>query len=936
MTRSPQSSTLPARAGLFAGAIASLLAPGALAGAERAAALTSRSAFNPGEAALAPTRPMAQGATDDARDLSGMFGAVTRGAPGASSDGAIGTLDWDMENLPLLPAPMTGFFPVTWGGAWAGFTGGIALGAVTAPLVPPQFGAVNEPIGGNATVKMRAIASPAFGPNAFFGRWARMDLRKTPPPSGPRHVIRPDSGQNLRITQEVYLTAITSLWTSEPTYVSSGFIIGRLLWGGQNSTTGIGLPVGPIPDFYTLGPDPQSFLTGLFVPCSYPAGHPQAGQSVPAPVAQWFKAIHETTVSGNLIHRIDLLDGQGEIEIYNNMSIQVGRVDRMAYSGGFETENDAMYVDNLHMEGVEFVLPTAPALTCSMGTLGDDFEWMFPGPIVGQSTVVFDALSAKAYIKDNAWTSGNQAVCRTVFFNDDRYRRENGRTLPFTVALPLTPWRLCVDLELTPASGDPYETVQVVAPVSLTDNSFITRLFIGRYDPNGSPQFSHNLFVQVNPDYVPIDDENSPLPYLPGPNGNGGVPVVGTDIVDTGVAWPFGGPHAVCFEVANNRAMTISLDGVPIHTGTAFVNSLDRLDFESENNSAGVGDEFCFDNISLTCSDLPPCLSCPGFSLPYLDDLEWAIPNVTIGIQDDDNNPATPFRWASGPNTPVVHITIGGRTSNVLQMENLFRDTPAAAPNTAGFLSFTQASTALPSVTASPTRGWVAGALMLLTDNATSRTWSAASATFTAFQFARVAGLTYSSVTQTFWFQKMAPTVPNPFATTWVDTGATLASVGAGLNQWFEVTVVRSLSGTLHFRIDGAPLRYVGGANNGQIAFVQPLESSANGVHKNLDRLFYLGSDEASAPVGSILYTDNIVAWSLPCPGDANRDGYINFADLNTVLAQFGQSATTTGYLAGNVAPDANNDGVADDAAVNFADLNTVLGAFGMACSAQQ
>lgn len=934
MTRSPRSSLLPARAGLLAGALASLLAPGAIAGAERAAALISRAALDPGDAVAAPARPMALDATDDARDLSGMFGAVTRGAAIASSDGSLGTLDWDMENLPLLPAPMTGFYPVTWGGAWSGFTGWIALAAPTSPLAPPQFGAVNEPIGGNATVKMRALASPAFGPNTFFGRWARLDFRKTPA-SSPRLLVRPDSTQNLRVTQEVYVTAITSLWASEPTNVSSGFVVSRLLWGGQNSTTGIGLPVGPIPHFYTLSPDPTGFLQGIFSPCLFPAGHPQAGANVPAPIGQWFRLIHETTATGNLIHKIDLLDGQGEIEIYDFMSIQVGRVDRMAYSGAFETEGDAMYVDNLHVEGVEFVLPTPPPLACSMGIFGDNFEWMFPGPVAGQSTVVFDALSARAYVKEDAWTSGNQAVCRTVFFNDDLYRRENGRTLPFTVALaqPGGNWRLCMDLELTPAPGDPYETVQVVAPVSLTDNSFVTRLLIGRYDPNGSPQFSHNLFVQVNPDYNPIDDENSPNPHLPGSNGNGGVPVIGTDIVDTGVAWPFGGPHTVCFEVANNRAMTISLDGVPIHTGTAFVNSLDRLDFESENNSAGVGDEFCFDNISLTCTDLPVCSGCPGLALPYLDNLEWGLEGVSIGLQGVGTSN---FAWTSGPDMPTVAVTIDGRTSKVLEMENHFRDFPAAAPNTAGFLSFTQASTRMPSVTASASRGWVAGALMLLTDGATSRTWSAASATTAPTQFARVAGLTYSSVTQTFWFQKMAPTVPNPFATTWVDTGATLASVGAGLNQWFEVTVVRSLSGTLHFRIDGAPLRYVGGVNNGQIAFVQPLESSANGVHKNLDRFFYLGSDEDSAPVGSILYTDNIVAWSLPCPGDANRDGYINFADLNTVLAQFGQSASPTGYLAGNVAPDANNDGVADDTIVNFADLNTVLGAFGMSCSAQQ
>ena len=58
----------------------------------------------------------------------------------------------------------------------------------------------------------------------------------------------------------------------------------------------------------------------------------------------------------------------------------------------------------------------------------------------------------------------------------------------------------------------------------------------------------------------------------------------------------------------------------------------------------------------------------------------------------------------------------------------------------------------------------------------------------------------------------------------------------------------------------------------------------------------------------------------VPCLGDTNGDGIVDFADLNTVLAQFGQSgARLTG--------DVNDDGV-----VNFADLNIVLANFGIVC----
>jgi len=52
-------------------------------------------------------------------------------------------------------------------------------------------------------------------------------------------------------------------------------------------------------------------------------------------------------------------------------------------------------------------------------------------------------------------------------------------------------------------------------------------------------------------------------------------------------------------------------------------------------------------------------------------------------------------------------------------------------------------------------------------------------------------------------------------------------------------------------------------------------------------------------------------------PGDTNGDGVVNFADLNAVLAQFGQSGQ-------GLSGDTNDDGV-----VNFADLNTVLANFG-------
>ncbi|TVQ59149.1 MAG: hypothetical protein EA379_11875 [Phycisphaerales bacterium] len=57
------------------------------------------------------------------------------------------------------------------------------------------------------------------------------------------------------------------------------------------------------------------------------------------------------------------------------------------------------------------------------------------------------------------------------------------------------------------------------------------------------------------------------------------------------------------------------------------------------------------------------------------------------------------------------------------------------------------------------------------------------------------------------------------------------------------------------------------------------------------------------------------------CPGDANGDGVVDFADLSAVLSDFGQSG-----------PDLPGD-VNGDGEVNFADLSLVLANFGVDCN---
>lgn len=76
--------------------------------------------------------------------------------------------------------------------------------------------------------------------------------------------------------------------------------------------------------------------------------------------------------------------------------------------------------------------------------------------------------------------------------------------------------------------------------------------------------------------------------------------------------------------------------------------------------------------------------------------------------------------------------------------------------------------------------------------------------------------------------------------------------------------------------------------------------------------------------VGYLEFTSGQAVIARVCPGDTNGDNAVNFADLNQILSEFGQSSLPGEPL---LAGDVNGDGQ-----VNFADLNIVLSAFGGAC----
>lgn len=850
-------------------------------------------------------------------DIGSAFGAISRGTVGTDGPNQSSMMDGFEGFLPLPASLANQTTMVTWGGVSAGVTG---RSHVSFARTAPEMGVVSEDAGGNTTQKIRQFVNVAQAPDLFFTGLS-YNFAKTNLPTGApdiRFLFSANATTPAKLTTENFVTSIDTLWTNEGINVTSGFIVDRVLWGGTNATPDIGLPVGTIPDFYNLGLNPNSFTTGIFVPLVFPAGHPNAGSNMNVPVNAWFDIIHEARLDGQVGLKINYRDGNGEVLGYTAPGITAPRFDRFSVRGSFESQNRAHYVDNMVVTGEEFVLPVPPPLECVSGQYLDNIEWLNGGALFGQGTRWIDRLSAKATVINDG--AQNQTIRQSNVFPDDRYRQENNTDIPVTYATPGSPFVMCTKVKI-PAGN---VTVRGLNPESLTDGDMVTRLYIGREAPPAP--FVAASYIQINGLYDPVDPEGTTTPF-------DNVAVIGVDVVATGFNWPFDNTYRnVCFSVTDTRAMTVTVAGATIYTGTAFVNSIDSHWYESENNAFGAGNSMSIDDIDIACATLPNVVL-PPFSLVYNDDLEWGIVGVTIGRHDDDGNTATPFRWTSAGSMPIQQGTVDN-TTKILCMENLFRDTDPLPPGDPAFALFTQATTRLPNVVASSTRGWATSSDNRLTDGATTRVWSPGQATAFSTTFSLGTRLVFSSVTQTLWYSTpnpafVCPVVSGgPTAIVWVDSGTSLASMGVNFNSWYKLSIHKNLGGNHTFRINGTLLRDSVGA------VVKPnslntCDGSTLVLSKNLDIIFLSGGDENTAPAGSIHYLDNVRAWALPCLGDTNDDGIVNFNDLNNVLSFFGQTGPNVG---GNVAPDADGDGVPDDNTTNFTDLNAVLSGFGVPC----
>ncbi len=144
------------------------------------------------------------------------------------------------------------------------------------------------------------------------------------------------------------------------------------------------------------------------------------------------------------------------------------------------------------------------------------------------------------------------------------------------------------------------------------------------------------------------------------------------------------------------------------------------------------------------------------------------------------------------------------------------------------------------------------------------------------------------------------------------DQGATIPVTFTGVN-------LKNVSSAGEFSVSGSGVTVIG------TPMPNALGTEVTGLSLMIDGAAAVGTrsitisnaDGSDTLVGSF----EVLAGMVDCPGDTNGDNIVNFTDLNTVLAQFGQSGM-------GLAGDVNDDDI-----VNFTDLNIVLANFGLDCN---
>lgn len=813
------------------------------------------------------------------------------------------------------------------------------VNAATTPAPPVGPNGVSN----NTKMIRHLTPDPAPGTTwglLFLGSFTDL-IRDITAPIGTREFfpLAPTASNDARAQVDVYNTGTADLATFETSASFTGFIGARILWGfncsettpGDGSCDDFGGP-GPLTEYFSLGPDPTSFETGIFVAsaaCQSATGVPtlgctpppgiSVGDPVPVVVGMWHQMAGVVTSDGFVVIKLNRLDGTGEFDIYRNTALTSTFIDGWSANMGRFVANEANFFDNAHFAGEPFLLPIPPDFTCPYF---DDYEWLNPGPVLGQTQRLFIALSAGlTAVVDGA--HGQVLQQRNVVASNFVYRDEFAENTPRAIATAGNPWQICVEARTTGATQRGFalrDTDRGDLP-----GGIIARLYIGYENPNDpmNPFFDNGVYVQINPAYDPIDEQPTPVGVDPVDN----VATINTDIVDTGFNWTVNTYREICFTIDIDNNMTISIAGATIGGGlspfTAFGNSMNSIRFESENSANGVGATLRVDNLDFACGALPQ-VTLPALTVPYLDDAQWGVAGIAPERHIDDpvNFPFFSTRYTNAPGVVMaVENLIGNGSSTVFAMSNVFRDTtqPLTADiNDENFAFFQQMFTDVAPVEVDASTRWVLEMDWAMSDFLTSRGFSPAQGTPSSNLFNVIGFFWYHAPDDSFYVFASPENATPEDALITIPTNVTLSSLGVLPNQVFTVGA--------QYNLDTDMIDWT--VNGNVIASSHPVVGQQDGVPvvaTDLSAVFFWGGDDdtASADPLSTLFVDNIsvTTGGIVCPGDTDGNNVINFLDLNAVLSTFGQSGM-------GLPGDVDGNGV-----VNFLDLNTVLSNFGVTCN---
>ncbi|MGP1311072.1 MAG: hypothetical protein ACTS27_12825, partial [Phycisphaerales bacterium] len=267
-----------------------------------------------------------------------------------------------------------------------------SIGSGWVRMVDLSGGPVSGPNGViNASKALRILTVVAQPPGGFFtGANLRFGGGE---PGEPTLPLEPLPDMNARVSAEHYLSSIDTQYTFEPAATFTGFIAGRMLWGGTcievdpGDCTDMGFPVGTINSFLVLrinpnfsGP-PLVFLPGVYcedtfgnqIPGCVPPAGSNVGDVVRPPIQAWFRIAAETTSDGRFRFLVDHLDGQPEFTVYDNILLTHSYIDRVGWNTSFESDGAFMLADNIEASGPLYQPNDPPPLTCPYL---DDMDWL--------------------------------------------------------------------------------------------------------------------------------------------------------------------------------------------------------------------------------------------------------------------------------------------------------------------------------------------------------------------------------------------------------------------------------------------------------------------------------------------------------------------------------------------------------------------------------